>query len=147
MRKQLLLILFIGILFLAACGTPHQLPEAPTPIPRLDPATLPPPELEAAPAAEGEAEEVPSEDVVSGDPAAGEAVFSTCSICHRLDDQQGVGPGLAELFDRTSLPNGEFFSEAALRQWIRTGGGAMPGQALGDADLNDLIAYLREATQ
>ena len=36
------LILLLLVLALAGCASPHKLPEAPTPIPRLIPATLPP---------------------------------------------------------------------------------------------------------
>lgn len=148
MRSRMLAISLIGILLLTACNTPHKLPEAPTSIPRLEPATMPPvDEEEVVPAEEGQAEEAPVEDMGAGDPSAGEEVYVTCGVCHRLDDQQQVGPGLGGLFELDALPNGEPFSEAALRQWIRSGGGAMPGQNISDADMDDLIAYLKEATQ
>jgi hypothetical protein len=59
-----------------------------------------------------------------------------------------VGPGLAGLFaNQAGLPSGQPFTEENLREWIRNGGGAMPGIPLGDTEMSDLFAFLRQETQ
>ena len=141
MKKALLVL--VALLALVACTSPHALPEAPTPIPRLAPATLPAGKV--SPVEENTTASAPAGD---GDAAAGEAIYqANCLVCHNLTDQQKVGPGLKGLFDRATLPNGEAFSETALRTWITNGGGAMPGVALSDPQLDALVAYLQGATQ
>lgn len=151
MKKQMalcLVILTTLLLPVAACG-PQSLPQAPTPIPTLAPATLP-----AAAATEpspgGGA--TPGETGTAGEGGglveAGRAAFEqNCAGCHNLTAETKVGPGLAGLFNIDQLPNGEPFSEENLRFWIRNGGGGMPGIPLDDADLDALIAFLQDATQ
>ena len=79
---------------------------------------------------------------------AGEVLFKTrCASCHNLTDLPQVGPGLAGLFSRDVLPDGRAFSKDALAEFITEGAGAMPGIPLGADDLDELIAYLQEATQ
>ena len=78
------------LLLLAACSTPHVLPEAPTPIPRLAPATLPvvePDEPPSAEAGEEAVDEPESSAPETGDAVAGAEVFqaSGCGACHSLD--------------------------------------------------------------
>ena len=144
MTTKKALVIGIGLILLAACTSPHAVPAAPTPIPHLAPATLPagetsqPEESTAAPpASSGE-----------GDTAAGEQVFNNhCQVCHNLDDQLKVGPGLHGLFDLAELPNGEPLNDDTLRTWIVNGGGNMPGVPLDGAQLDDVIAFLKEATQ
>ncbi len=144
MRVRASLLISITVLLLASCSSPHQLPESPTLIPRLAAATLPAAEAPAAPEAGGRE----PAGTAGGDSAGGQAIYdNNCAVCHNLNNQQKVGPGLAGLFGRPSLPNGQPFSEAALGEWIRAGGGAMPGIALSDGDLANLITHLREATQ
>lgn len=143
--KKLTLVLAVVltlVLLVSACG-PQPLPEEPTPIPTLAPATLP-----AATATEAE----PGGEATPGDGGglveAGQQVFEqNCSSCHALTDETRVGPGLAGLFDLQELPNGEAMNEENLRVWIRNGGGAMPGIPLNDDDMDAVIAFLRDATQ
>jgi mono/diheme cytochrome c family protein len=135
------LALLILIICAAGCG-PQPLPLAPTPIPTLAPATLPAPvptepaeASEAAPATDSEGLE-------------GEAVFEqTCAVCHSLTDELKVGPGLAGVFDREELPNGTPVNDENMRQWIRSGGGAMPGLPLTDEQMTAVVAFLKDATQ
>lgn len=88
----------------------------------------------------------PTEPVEQADP--GEVLFRTrCASCHNLSDVAQVGPGLAGLFSRETLPNGQDFSGEALADFITQGTGAMPGVPLNTNQLEELIAYLREATQ
>lgn len=143
MRFRTVLLVLGTLVFLAACSSPHEVAEAPSPIPRLNPATLPPGEAEAEAVQEGSGA-VPTP---AGPGEAGKAVFDVqCLVCHNLTAEAKVGPGLAGMFDQDSLPNGEAFSEEALRVWIINGGGAMPGVPLEADDLDSLIDYLREAT-
>jgi mono/diheme cytochrome c family protein len=143
-----LLALLALSLLAVACNQPYI---EPTSIPTLIPATLPaatPTEVVVAPeeteAAPEEAESPSSEDTL----AAGQEVFETlCAVCHSLGDEAIVGPGLAGLFEVDELPNGNPFNEENLREWIVTGGGAMPGMPLTEEQLDALIPFLREATQ
>ena len=151
MKKHWALCLAIStilLLLVAACG-PQPLPKAPTPIPTLAPATLPPatateisPEGGVTPGETG----TPGEGM--GLVEAGRAVFEQhCVLCHNLTAEVKVGPGLAGLFELDQLPSGEPFSEDNLKLWIRSGGGAMPGVPLDDADMEALIAFLQDETK
>ena len=133
MHPRLILLIVIIGLSTIGCG-PHELPTAPTPIPTLIPATLP-----AGPV---------STAAVQGQPGAGAAIFNTnCSGCHNLTAETKVGPGLGPLFTLASLPNGKPVNDDNVKQWIHTGSGAMPGfPSLSDDQLNQLLAYLKEAT-
>jgi cytochrome c2 len=147
--RVVIIFLFVTVL-LVGCSSPHQLPTAPTPIPRLIPATLPAGEV--APTAPAEATETPGEATEpspGGDAAQGQQVFeANCAVCHSLSVELKVGPGMAGLFaDQAGLPNGQPFSEENLREWIRDGGGAMPGIPLGETEMSELIAFLRQETQ
>jgi mono/diheme cytochrome c family protein len=78
---------------------------------------------------------------------AGEIIFrSRCASCHNLSDIDQVGPGLAGLFSRETLPDGQEFSEEALANFITQGGGVMPAVSLSPDEIDELIPYLREAT-
>jgi cytochrome c2 len=149
MRVPLGIIILVLTLLLMGCTSPHRLPEAPTPIPQLVPATLPSSQTQptvpsATEPAAGDAQGQPA-----GDATRGQQVFeSNCAVCHNLSDQPKVGPGLAGLFaNQPTLPNGQPFTEENLREWIHNGGGAMPGIPLGEGETNDLIAFLRQETQ
>ena len=89
------------------------------------------------------------EEVSIGDAARGKEVFEAqCQICHEANSEEMlVGPGLKGLFKRHKLPDGaeHEHAEAAIREQIVNGGGAMPpmGSALSDEQLDDLIAYLQ----
>lgn len=120
------MILFMGlVLLLAACGgdTSDSTPEpTSTDIPTATPE--------------------PTEPV-----NAGETVFRTrCASCHNLNDMDQVGPGLAGMFSLETLPGGQEFSEEALVNFITQGGGTMQGIKLDSDEIDELIAYLREAT-
>jgi mono/diheme cytochrome c family protein len=142
--KKSLALLFVIALLAVGCG-PQPLPEAPTPIPTLAPATMPATEATQPPAQTGPAPTAAEgEDLVE----AGNQVFQqNCAFCHNLTAEALVGPGLAGLFELDALPNGNPVNDENLREWILQGGGAMPPIALDDAELDQVIAFLREATQ
>jgi mono/diheme cytochrome c family protein len=138
---------------LAACASPQPLPDAPTPIRTLYPATLPAvvtqPPSGTQVAGGGQTPE-PGGTTDAGEAAvqAGEQVFQTnCSVCHNLTTETKVGPGLAGLFERDQLPNGSPVTDENLRVWITNGGGAMPAIPLSEDELTQVIAFLHEATQ
>ncbi len=87
-------------------------------------------------------------------PAQGKGVFdANCSPCHSLTAQKVVGPGLAELFSLTKLPNGKPFNETNLEEWVHTGGTGLSGYPpmpgfpqIQGSDLTALVAYLKAAT-
>ncbi|MFN2226771.1 MAG: c-type cytochrome [Anaerolineae bacterium] len=135
------------LLLVSACG-PQPLPEEPTPIPTLAPATLPA-ATATEPAAGGETTSGGEATPGGGDlVAAGQQVFEqNCSVCHNLTTETKVGPGLAGLFSLEQLPNGEPVNEENLGSWIRSGGGGMPAIPLNDTDLEAVIAFLKDATQ
>ena len=137
----LLILALLAISMLApGCGQEPFIP--PTPIPTLAPATLPAATPTPVPSAEGEP--AGPEDPVQ----AGRQVFEqTCAVCHNLTTETKVGPGLAGLFDRDQLPSGKPVNEENLKEWIVTGGGAMPGLPLTEEQLAVLVAFLKEATQ
>ncbi|HSJ53023.1 MAG TPA: cytochrome c [Anaerolineae bacterium] len=152
MKKTVALAVFI-LLFATGCD-PRPVPEAPTPIRTLFPATLPavvtqPPS--GTEVAEGDQTPEPGQPTATaGDPAvaAGEQVFAqNCSVCHNLTAEAKVGPGLAGLFERDQLPNGDPVTDENLRVWITNGGGAMPPVPLPEDELTQVIAFLHEATQ
>jgi mono/diheme cytochrome c family protein len=130
-HRLTLLILLTGLL-LVGCISPQPLPNEPTPIPTLIPATMP-------------AESAPAQAASTGtDPGSG--IFdANCSVCHNLNAEAKVGPGLAGLFEKSELPNGNPVNEENLKEWIRTGGGAMPGLPLSDSELDALVAFLEDA--
>ena len=175
MKKSLVLVtlaLLIATLLVVGCGRrPY---DPPTPIPTLPPATLPRDALteavaEATEKAAGEATEEPAaeaapteEEEVAAPTAAvedtpetaaslagegGEVFDQTCAICHNLTTETLVGPGLAGLFEKDSLPNGQPVTEENLKEWIVTGGGDMPGMILTQDQLEAVVAFLKDATQ
>ncbi len=128
----LVLLAIAAVAVVAACS-PQPRPEEPTPIPSLVPATMPP--------------EPTSAPLPTSAGPSGNALFNdNCGNCHNLSDQPKVGPGLAGLFGKAALPTGKAVTDDNLAEWIRQGGGAMPGFALSDAEMAALIAFLREAT-
>ena len=143
----LILALLTISLFAIGCGPEPMNP--PTAIPTLVPATLP--AVTPTPVARVEAEPTsPDAEPVSPEELAqaGQQVFEqTCAVCHNLTAEVKVGPGLAQLFNRDQLPNGNPFGEENLREWIVTGGGAMPGLPLTEEQLAAVVAFLKEATQ
>ena len=143
MRKSLALLIVV-VLLTVGCG-PQPLPEEPTPIPTLPPATMPAAEPTDPPA---QAEPTPTAGDGGGLVEAGQQVFEqNCASCHTLTDETRVGPGLAGIFEKETLPNGNPVNEENMRQWIVQGGGAMPAIPLDEEQLDQVIAFLREATQ
>lgn len=75
---------------------------------------------------------------VAGNAQAGEQVFaSNCTMCHP-GGQQGLGPSLIGVTGR--------LSEQQLVNQVRNGSGIMPGfsgERISDAQLTDLLAYLK----
>ncbi len=148
-----ILALAILILVIAACESPQPLPDAPTPIRTLYPATLPavvtqPPS--GTQVAEGDETPEAGGEAGPGDATvlAGEQVFEqNCAVCHNLTAETKVGPGLAGLFERDQLPNGERVTDDNLRVWITNGGGQMPPVPLPEDELNAVIVFLHQATQ
>lgn len=141
-KRWFLLVLALFALCLFAVGCAQQPYDPPTPIPTLIPATLP-----VATPTEPPAVEAPAP--TAGEPVAdGTQLFEqNCAVCHSLGAETIVGPGLAGLFNRDNLPDGNPVSDDNLREWIRSGGGAMPGFRLPDDQLAALVGYLKEATQ
>jgi mono/diheme cytochrome c family protein len=70
-----------------------------------------------------------------------------CAACHSLTTEAKAGPGLAGLFDKNQLPNGNPVNEENLKGWIVSGGGAMPGIPLTEEQLTAVVAFLKEETQ
>ena len=97
----------------------------------------------------------------SGDAVAGRIVFEKqgCAVCHSTGTDQIVGPGMAGLFSadgpilppgvdyQGNLPNGQPHTEQAVAAFIRSNNrgqiGFMMGRTMSDADMADLLAYLR----
>lgn len=84
------------------------------------------------------------------DAAKGKTVFETnCSICHEAESETTkVGPGLKEWFKKPPHDfNGKqhTHNEETLREQVKNGSNAMPpmGSLVSDADLNDLVAYIK----
>ncbi len=139
----LTVLVAMAALVALGCG-PQPLPEELTPIPTLPPATMP------AGGTKAEATVVRAVVPTPAGPSVeqGQVVFAgQCARCHNLTEEAKVGPGLAGLWEREALPNGNPFSEENLKEWIRTGGGAMPGFAdLSESDLDSLVLFLDRET-
>jgi mono/diheme cytochrome c family protein len=92
--------------------------------------------------------------------AGGQATFEQrCAMCHATSDDFKIGPGLARLFDpggprlpagvdyEGRLPNGAEITDAAVAEWIRSGGrgqiGQMPPRNLSNQEMAGVIAYLK----
>ncbi len=150
-KRFTLLTMALMVIALFALGCAYQPDVPPTPIPTLAPATMPPaPPTQPAASAEATAGPAPEGGTAGANDlvTAGSQVFEqTCAVCHNLNTETKVGPGLAGLFDRQQLPNGNPVSEANLKEWIVTGGGAMPGLPLTDEQLAGVVAFLQDATQ
>ena len=134
MYLRLTLLTIVIVLLLAGCISPQPLPNEPTPIPTLIPATMP-------------AEPAPAQQAPTGVGLSSAVFDANCSACHNLNAETKVGPGLAGLFEKSELPNGNPVNEENLKEWVRTGGGAMPGLPLSDSELEELVAFLENATK
>jgi|SRR5215831_5324632 len=76
--------------------------------------------------------------------ARGAAVFhQACAKCHYPTSTHGLhGPGLQALTKVKSMPSGAPPTDERLTAVILHGHGTMPGTALDDQQLQDLLAYL-----
>ena len=77
--------------------------------------------------------------------AQGAQVFhQACAKCHYPTTTQGLhGPGLQAITKIKSMPSGAPPTDERLTAVILHGHGTMPGTALDDQQLHDLLAYLR----
>jgi cytochrome c len=101
-----------------------------------------------------------------GDPKRGEVVFNQCKACHSLEaDKNGIGPTLHGVFGRkagsvqgynysAAMKNsGVVWNEDTLKKFLADPHNVIPANkmvAVGikdEAQLDDLIAYLKEVTQ
>lgn len=107
----------------------------------------------------------PNGGPVVGDAARGQIVFERagCSACHTTTTEFRVGTGMAGVLQPEGpvyppgvdyggmLPNGAPRTEENVAAFIRTTNqgqiGVMPGRALSDQQMADLIAYLRTLTR
>jgi cytochrome c len=102
----------------------------------------------------------------AADPAAGQAIFNRCKICHAVEAGKNmVGPSLHGLFGRKAGTIDNFtYSEAmknsgivwdddTLTKYLHDPKAFVPGDKMAfpgikdDAQLADLLAYLHQATQ
>jgi mono/diheme cytochrome c family protein len=76
--------------------------------------------------------------------ARGAAVFQQdCAKCHYPTSTHGLhGPGLQAITKIKAMPSGAPPTDDRLTAVILHGHGTMPGTALGDQQLHDLLAYL-----
>ena len=76
--------------------------------------------------------------------ARGAAVFhQACAKCHYPTSTRGLhGPGLQAITKIKSMPSGAPPTDERLTAVILHGHGTMPGTALDDQQLHDLLAYL-----
>jgi len=76
--------------------------------------------------------------------ARGAAVFhQACSKCHYPTSTRGLhGPGLQAITKLKAMPSGAPPTDERLTAVILHGHGTMPGTALDDQQLQDLLAYL-----
>ena len=103
----------------------------------------------------------------AADPAAGQAVFARCKICHTVEagGHSAVGPNLHGMFGRKAgtlegfsysaamRNSGIVWDDDALTKYLRDPRGSMPGNKMAfpgiknDEELANLLAYLHQATQ
>ena len=103
----------------------------------------------------------------AADPAAGQAVFARCKICHSLEagGHSPVGPNLHALFGRKAgtaegfdysaamKESGITWDDDTLRKYLSDPRGFIAGNKMAfpgiknDQDMDNLLAYLHQATQ
>jgi cytochrome c len=100
-----------------------------------------------------------------GDPAAGQRVYNTCRACHVVDQEQNrVGPHLVGIFGREAgavegfnyspalKESGIVWDDDSIAAYVADPRGFIPGNRMAfagvrrEADIENLLAYLREAT-
>jgi cytochrome c len=101
-----------------------------------------------------------------GDPAAGEKVFNKCRACHVLDEERNrVGPYLQGIFGRPAgtaegfnyspamKDSGIVWDEQTIAEYVADPRAYVPGNRMAfpglkdQEDIDNLLAYLKEATQ
>lgn len=138
LRQIILLLVFVLVIFLAACAPPHGLPAGPTPIPTLIPVT----QLPSLPGSTAE----PAFAILSfpgGFPSAelGQPLYQThCAECHG-EDGNGVIPE-ARNFGDVDFMRGE--TPAMFYAAITEGRGEMPGfkDTLTSDEIWDAVYYV-----
>jgi cytochrome c len=105
--------------------------------------------------------------VRAADLAAGQKMFAKCRICHtvKAGAPSAVGPNLHGLFGRKAGSLGDFTYSTAMKasgvtwddntlaKYLRDPKGFIPGNRMAfpgiknDAELSDLLAYLKQATK
>jgi mono/diheme cytochrome c family protein len=80
----------------------------------------------------------------SGPERGQEIFYYKCWFCHN-EFVQGI-PQLKGLYQKSNLLSGESVNDDTVKEKIRNGGAGMAAYkyTLNDADLNDLVSYLRE---
>ena len=79
-----------------------------------------------------------------------EIYYMRCWICHNeytVIAEPGAAPSLRDLYKRPRLMNGQPVNDQTVAAFVRAGTGRMPSyspQYFKDADLADLVVYLRE---
>src|SRR5215472_12298347 len=79
-------------------------------------------------------------------PARGQEIYYyKCWMCHN-EFAQGGAPKLVGLFTRPTLVTGQPLNDETVRNQIRNGSAGMPAYkyVLNDADLDDLVAWLKD---
>jgi mono/diheme cytochrome c family protein len=136
-RFLLCALIILAALVLAACNTPQPLPVAPTPIPTLIPATMPPPETTAG----GAVAPAVALPVTAPDAVAGQAVYDAqCAGCHGAD-----GTGAVEnARDFTDVDYMRDAVPASFFQTVTDGQGSMPPfkDELSDEERWNAVYYL-----
>lgn len=101
-----------------------------------------------------------------GDPEEGERVFNRCRACHVVDQEQNrVGPHLVGIFGREAgavedfnysdamMTSGITWDEETIAEYLADPRGYIPGNRMAfpglrkEDDIEDVIAYLKEATK